>query len=128
MKEDDDEEEEMEGQRKDEEDIQDSLVVQEGMIVKFVLVPVITFAVPASRFFPARRSLKPHCTDTQRSKTMNYLATHQATDHLPLATLPCLPEQCNHYGNNFSRKSSLSKYMLVVHGVSRPSKILQDLP
>ena len=65
MKEDDDEEEEMEGQRKDEEDIQDKLVVQEGMIVKFVLVPVITFSVPASRFFPARRSLKPHCTKIQ---------------------------------------------------------------
>ena len=41
----------MEGKRRDEEDIQDSLVVQEGMIVRFPLVPVATFAAPASRFF-----------------------------------------------------------------------------
>ena len=57
---------------------------------------------------------------------MSYLVTPEAPDHLPFATLPCLPEQCNHCGKNFSRKSSLSKHMLVVHGASRPSKILQD--
>ena len=45
----DDDEEEMEGKRRDEEDMQDSLVVEEGMIVKFP-------SVPDSRFFPARRS------------------------------------------------------------------------
>ena len=33
---------------------------------------------------------------------------------------------CKGCGKNFSRKSSLSKQMLVVHGASRPSKILQD--
>ena len=46
----------MEGKRKNAEDMQDSLVVEEGMIVKFPLVPVDTFEAPASRFFPARRS------------------------------------------------------------------------
>ena len=46
----------MEGKRRDEEDIHDSLVVLEGMIVKFLLVPFATFASPASRFFPGRRS------------------------------------------------------------------------
>ena len=46
----------MEGKRRDEEDIKDSLVVQEGMIVKFRLVPVNTFAAPASRYFPAVRN------------------------------------------------------------------------
>ena len=55
-KEDVDDEEEMEGKRRDEEDMQDSLVVEEGMIVKFPLVPFATFAAPASRFFPPRRS------------------------------------------------------------------------
>ena len=54
-KEDDDVEEEMEEKSRDEKDIKDSLVVQEGLIVKFPLVPVATFAAPASRFFPARR-------------------------------------------------------------------------
>ena len=51
----DDYEEEMEGKRRDEEDMQDSLVVEEGMIVKFPLVPFANFAAPASSFFPERR-------------------------------------------------------------------------
>ena len=55
--EDDEEEDEMVWKRRDEEDIQNSLVVQEGMLVKFPLVPVATFSAPALRFFsPARRS------------------------------------------------------------------------
>ena len=58
---------------------------------------------------------------------MKYLVTPEAPDHLPLATLPCLTEQCNRCGKNFSRQYSLSKYMLVVHGASRPWKILQDI-
>ena len=37
-----DDEEEMEGKRRDYEDMQDSLVVEEGMIVKFHLVPFAT--------------------------------------------------------------------------------------
>ena len=41
-KEDDDDEEEIEGKGRDEEDIQDSLVVEEGMIVKFTLFPFAT--------------------------------------------------------------------------------------
>ena len=44
----------MEEMRMDEEDIQDILMVEEGMIVKFPLLLVAIFAVPASRFFPAR--------------------------------------------------------------------------
>ena len=51
-----DEKEELEGKRREEEDIQDSLVVQEGRIVKFPLIPVATFSASASRFFPAKRS------------------------------------------------------------------------
>ena len=46
----------IEGNRRDEEDMQDSLVVEEGMIFKLPLVPFVTFAAPGSRFFPARRS------------------------------------------------------------------------
>ena len=55
-KEDDDDEEEMEWKRRDEEDMQDSLVLEKGMLVKFPLVNFTSFAAPASRFFPARRS------------------------------------------------------------------------
>ena len=57
---------------------------------------------------------------------MNYQVPPYAPDHMPLSTLPCSPEQCNHCGKNFSRISSVSKLMLVIHGASRPSKILQD--
>ena len=48
--------EEMEGKRRDEEDMQDSLALEEGMTLKFPLVYFATFTAPASRFFPARRS------------------------------------------------------------------------
>ena len=47
-------------------------------------------------------------------------------NYLPLTPQPCLPEQGNHCSKNLSRKSSLSKHMLVVHEASRPSKLLQD--
>ena len=58
---------------------------------------------------------------------MNLLAPHEASDHLPLATLPGLPKQCNHCGKNFLRQSSLFKHVLVVHGASCPLEILTKL-
>ena len=45
----------MEGKRRDEEDMQDILVMVQGMMVKVLFVPVATFAAPASRFLPAKR-------------------------------------------------------------------------
>ena len=54
-KEDDDNDDELEGKRIDKEDIQDILMVEEGMIVKFPQVLDAIFAAPASRFCPARR-------------------------------------------------------------------------
>ena len=118
------------GKRRDEEDIQDSLVVEEGMIVKFPLVPFATCLLPlqllCQGYFHQKEVKQPHCRDTQRPNIMNYVVPPEVPDRLPLTTLPCLPEQCNHCGNNFSKTSSLSKHMLVVHGASRPLKILQD--
>ena len=117
----------MEWKRRDEEDMNDSLVEEVGKIVRFPLVPAATFAAPASRFLTEVKEVKqPHCRYTKRSNIMNYLVSPVAQDHLPLATLPCLPEQCNQCGKNFSRKSSLFKNMLVVNGASRPSKMLQE--
>ena len=63
-KEDDDYEEEMDGMRRDKEEIQDSLSVEEGMMVKFPFVLFATFLCPPSpaasdsRFVPPRRSKK----------------------------------------------------------------------
>ena len=37
---------------------------------------------------------------------MNYLGPPEAPDHHPLATLPCLPEQCSHCGKNFKQKTA----------------------
>ena len=103
-KEDDDDQEEMEGKRRNEEKMQRSLVV-----VKFPLVPFATCLLPLELllqgFFHQQEVKQPHRSDTQKTQQM-----HQITWH------SCLPEQCNHCDQNFSRKSSLSKHMLVVHG------------
>ena len=45
-KENDEKEEEMEGKRRDDEDMQDSLVVEEGMMVNFPLVPLPLVSFP----------------------------------------------------------------------------------
>ena len=56
--EDDGNEEEVKGRRRDEEDFQDSRLVEESMIVTLSQVCIATFSAPASRFSPARKSLK----------------------------------------------------------------------
>ena len=75
-KDNDDEEEKMEGKRRDEEDMQDSLVV-EGMIVKLSLVPFATCLIPLQLLsqgsFHQEEVKQPHCRDTQRLNIMNYL-------------------------------------------------------
>ena len=57
-KEDDDEKAEMAGKRRDEEDMQDSLVVDEGMMVKFPwsLLPLVSF--PCSSCFKVLSTTK----------------------------------------------------------------------
>ena len=114
------------GKRREEVDMLDSLVVEEGMIVKFPLVCVATLQPLLHGSLHQEEVKQPHCRDTQRPNIMNYLVIPKAPEHLPLAILPCLPEQCNYCGKNFSRESSRSKHMFVVHGASRPSKVLQD--
>ena len=95
------------------------------MIVKFSLVPfatcLLTLQHSLQGSFHQEEVKQPHLKDTQRPNIMNYvIMTPEAPDHLPLATLSCLIEQCNHCGKNFSRKSSLSIHMLVVHGAIHP--------
>ena len=82
----------MEGKRRDEEDLQDSLVVEEGMLVKFPLVPLATCLLHLQLLpqgsFHQEKVKQPHCRETQRRNIMNYLGPLEAPDHLPLATFP----------------------------------------
>ena len=61
-KEDDDDEEDMEGKTSDEEDIKDSLFMQEGMIVKSSWSQLLFFQLLIQGSF---RKEEPHCRDTQ---------------------------------------------------------------
>ena len=85
------------------------------MMVKCPLVPFTTFLLPLHLLlqgtFHQEEAEQPHRRNTQKPNIMNYLVPPEALYHLPLATLPCLPEQCNYCGKNFSRTSSLSKHM-----------------
>ena len=87
-KENDDEWEEMDGKRKDEEDMKDSLVVEEGMIVKFPLVPFATCLLPLQLLlqgsFHQKKVKQPYCRYTQKPNTMNYLVPPEEPFHLPL--------------------------------------------
>ena len=46
----------MEGKKRNEEDMHDSLGLEEGMILKLTLVYFANFVAPASRFFPVKQS------------------------------------------------------------------------
>ena len=102
--------------------MKNSLVVEEVMLVKF---PTIHFSTCLPHLqlllqdsFHQEEVAQPHCRDTQRPTIMNYIGPPEAPDHLPLATLPWLPESCNHCGENFSKINSLSKHTLMVYGAS----------
>ena len=117
---DDDDEEEMEGKRRDEEDIMGCLVVQEGMIVKFPLVTVATLAAPVSSFFSSSKK-KLRNNIERYTNIINNLLTHKASDHLPLATLPWLPEQCNHCGAKIIFGGKLrNPYFCHIFGMESP--------
>ena len=89
--------------------MEDSLVVEEGMLVKLPSVPFVTCLLHMQLLiqgsFRQEEVKQPHCRDTQRPNIINYLGPPEAPDHLSLATLPCLPEQCNHCGKNFFKKT-----------------------
>ena len=68
--------------------MKDSLVVEEGILVKFPSVPLATcllhlqFQLQGS--FHQEEVKQPHCRDTQRHKVMNFrgLLRHHITCHL----------------------------------------------
>ena len=76
-KKDDDEEEEMEGKTRDKEDRHDSLVVEEGMMSKFPMLPFATYLLPLqlllSGSFCHEEVKQPHHRGAKRPNIMNYL-------------------------------------------------------
>ena len=63
--------EEMEGKRRDEEDMQDSLVVEEGMMFNFPLVPLPLVSFPCSSCFEvlsAKKKLNNHIAEMQKDR------------------------------------------------------------
>ena len=74
-KEDDDKEEEMEGKQRDDEDMQDSLMVEEGMIVKYLLVLFATCVLALQLLlqgsFHQEKVKQPHCRYAQKPAIMN---------------------------------------------------------
>ena len=85
--------------------MEDSVVEEKSILVKFSFVPFspcllhLLFLLHGS--FYQEEIKQPCCRDTQRPSIMNDLGPPEAPDHLSLATLPCLPEKCNHCGKNF---------------------------
>ena len=80
-------------------------MVEEGMLDKLPSVPfaqcLLHLLLLLRGSFYQEEVKQPHCRDTQRPNIMNELGLPEKPDHMPLATLPCLPEKCNHYGKNF---------------------------
>ena len=71
-KEDDDDEEKMEGKRRDEGEMQDILVVEEGMMVNFPLVPLPLVSLPCSscfKAFSAKKNLNNHIIKMHKDPT-----------------------------------------------------------
>ena len=76
----------MEGKRRDREDMQDSLVVEEGMIFIFPLVPFATCLLPLQLLlqgsFQQEEVKQPQWRDTQRPNIMNYVVPSEAPDQI----------------------------------------------
>ena len=85
--------------------MEDRLVVEEVMLVKFPSVPFATrllhLPLLLQGSFHQEEVKQPHFRETQRPNIMNNLVSPEAPDYLPLANLPCLPKQCNPCGKNF---------------------------
>ena len=93
--------------------MKDSLVMEEGMLVKFPSVHFVTCLLHRQLLlhgsFHQEEVKQPHCRHTQRPNIMNYMGPPEAPDRLPLATLPCFPEKfnqiCSSLDDQFSRVS-----------------------
>ena len=109
--------------------MEDSLVVEDGMLVKFSLVPLAICLLHLQLLFQGsfhqEEVKQPHCRDTKKTKNHEFMRPPEAQDHLQLAPFPFLQEQYNNCGTNFFKKNSLSKHMLVLQS-QLFLKILQD--
>ena len=77
-------------------------MVEDGKLVKLPFATcLLHLQLLLQVSFHQEEVKQPHCQDTHRPNIMNDLEPPEAPAHLPLATLPCKPEQCNHCGKNF---------------------------
>ena len=87
--------------------MQDSLVVEEDVMVKFPLVSFITYPLPLKLLFQGfsyqEEVEQSYCKYTQ-DPTSRIFWCPETPDLLLRATLPCFSEQCNHCGKNFSKQ------------------------
>ena len=65
-KEDDDDDEEIEGKRRGEEDMQESLVLEEGMILKLPLVFFYHFCSPCFKVLSSKKKLNNHIVEIHK--------------------------------------------------------------
>ena len=67
--------------------MEDSLVVEEGMLVKFPLVPFATCLLHLQLLlqdsFHKEEVKQPNCRNTQIPNIMNYVVPPEAPNHLP---------------------------------------------
>ena len=100
--------------------MEDSLVVEEGMLVKFPLVPFATCLLHLQLLLQEsvhqEEVIQPHCRDTQRPNIMNYLGARSTATRHPS---PVCQNSATTVARTSLKKNSLSKHMLVVHGASR---------
>ena len=120
-KEDDDDEKEMEGNRRDDE-------YGGGYDSQIPLCTFCHFCSSCFKVISSMKKLNNHIVHKPKDPTswiIWWLPRHQTTCHSP--PCPVCQSSVTTVARTFQASpSSLSKHMFVVHGASRPSKILQD--
>ena len=74
------------------------------MLVKFPqsLFPLVSLTCSSGfKVLSTKKKLSNYSVEIHKDKNQEFLGPPEAPDHLPLATLPCLLEQCNHCGKSF---------------------------
>ena len=110
--------------------MEDSLVVEEGMLVKFLLFPFATcllhLQILLQGSFHQDEVIQPHCRDTQRPKIINFwgLLRHQITCHFP--PFPVYQNSVTTVAKTSVKKQPVPKAHVGGPWIQTLKKILQD--